>query len=189
MKKKTFDNEEARKVDLLDLLTKYGISLTEFPYEWLCTTEYFTSPASTKYHAAYPGGLYDHCRNMTNVLLHLTNKGITVPWSRPESPVIVGMLHDITKVGKYKELYPEARMDYPAYEYIGALDYGGHGSDSLIKVLQHMRLTEEESMCIRYHMGAYEQADWKNMDKAIKKYPNVLWTHVADMVASKLMED
>lgn len=49
-----------------------------------------------------------------------------------------------------------------------------------------MELTEEEVLCIRYHMGAYETKDWAGFDLAIKKYPNVLYTHTADMLASKL---
>lgn len=51
-----------------------------------------------------------------------------------------------------------------------------------------MRLTEEEELCIRYHMGAYETDDWDGFDKAIRKFPNVLFTHTADMYASKCME-
>ena len=51
-----------------------------------------------------------------------------------------------------------------------------------------MTLTEEEIMCIRYHMGAYEKDDWVQFDLAIKKYPNVLFTHTADMYASKLIQ-
>lgn len=53
---------------------------------------------------------------------------------------------------------------------------------------QFMTLTEEEIMCIRYHMGAYEKDDWVQFDLAIKKYPNVLFTHTADMYASKLIQ-
>ena len=53
---------------------------------------------------------------------------------------------------------------------------------------QFITLTEEEILCIRYHMGPYVTADWDEYDKAIKKYPNVLFTHTADMYASKVLE-
>ena len=59
----------------------------------------------------------------------------------------------------------------------------------MCKIEQHMGLTEEERLCIRYHMGAYETSDWDGYDQAIRKFPNVLWTHTADMLASKLMEE
>lgn len=48
-----------------------------------------------------------------------------------------------------------------------------------------IQLTPEEVACIRYHMGAYEKDEWDNLDVAIRRFNNVLWTHTADMVASK----
>lgn len=53
--------EEERKKDLLELLNKHNVPLELFPYEWLCTTDFFRAPASKGFHAAYLGGLYDHC--------------------------------------------------------------------------------------------------------------------------------
>lgn len=50
---------------------------------------------------------------------------------------------------------------------------------------QYFQLTEEEIMCIRYHMGAFcDQAEWSDYTRAIHSYPNVLWTHHADMIAA-----
>jgi len=50
-----------------------------------------------------------------------------------------------------------------------------------------MKLTPEEVMCIRWHMGAFdEKHNWKYYTAAVKKYPNVLWTHTADMIASQM---
>ena len=185
--------EADRKRDLLVLLELNRVSLELFPYEWLCTTDFFRAPASSRFHAAYPGGLYDHCTNVTSQLLDMRNKGVTKPWSRAESPIIVGMLHDVTKIGLY-----EATQDMnPIKHEIETLyiknpqfvTFGGHGYDSVCKIEQHIELTEEERLCIRYHMGAYETDDWDGYDNAIRQYPNVLWTHTADMLASKLMED
>jgi hypothetical protein len=53
---------------------------------------------------------------------------------------------------------------------------------------QFINLTEEELLCIRFHMGAYETGDWSSYDIAIRKFPNVLFTHTADMFASKILE-
>ena len=52
---------------------------------------FFTAPASTKYHGAFEGGLFEHSRNVTQVLVTLT-KNNELAWQRPESPYIVGML-------------------------------------------------------------------------------------------------
>ena len=39
--------------------------------------------------------------------------------------------------------------------------------------------------CIRYHMGAFiDKEQWNDYTRAVEQYPNVLWTHTADMIAS-----
>lgn len=148
-------------------------------------TDFYEAPASTRYHGAYVGGLFDHSMNVARVLKHLTSIGVCNKWENNRSPVIVGLLHDFTKLGMYKE--DEHDLDKFQVNPF-RVSYGGHGSDSLIKILQVLALTPEEVMCIRYHMGAYEKEDWDGFDRAIKTYPNVLWTHTADMYASKVLE-
>lgn len=146
-------------------------------------TDFYYSPASTKYHGAYIGGLFDHSMNVACVLKYLTSIGVCSKWENSRSPVIVGLLHDFTKIGKYN------REEDGTFTYNSkAQGYGGHGSDSVIKLLQILPLSQEEVLCIRYHMGAYEKEDWDGFDRAIRTYPNVLWTHTADMYASKVLE-
>ena len=148
-------------------------------------TDFYEAPASTKYHGAYVGGLFDHSMNVACVLKYLTSIGVCNKWQDSRSPVIVGVLHDFTKLGMYKE----DEQDLDKFQINPSrVSYGGHGSDSLIKILQVLALTPEEAICIRYHMGAYEKEDWDGFDRAIKAYPNVLWTHTADMYASKVLE-
>lgn len=149
----------------------------------LDSTDFYEAPASTKYHGAYVGGLFDHSMNVACTLKHLTSIGVCNKWEHSRSPVIVGLLHDFTKIGRYN------REEDGTFTYNSkAQGYGGHGSDSVIKLLQILPLSQEEVMCIRYHMGAYEKEDWDGFDRAIRTYPNVLWTHTADMYASKVLE-
>lgn len=175
--------ENDRKQDLKEFMGMYGVSKELFPYEWLCSTDFFQAPASTRFHLAQEGGLYEHSRNVALTLISLTQKQVVTPWQRAESPFIIGFLHDVTKIGLYKST-PEGYTRNLNYS-----SFGKHGYDSVCKIEQHMTLTEEEKACIRYHMGAYETDAWDEYDKAIHKHPNVLWTHTADMYASKLMED
>lgn len=52
---------------------------------------------------------------------------------------------------------------------------------------QLMEMTEEEAECIRWHMGAFdEKENWQWFTQAIHKFPNVLYTHQADMIASHI---
>lgn len=50
------------------------------------------------------------------------------------------------------------------------------------------KVKEEEMLCIRFHMGAYVTGDWDAFDRAIRKYQSVLFTHTADMYASKVKD-
>lgn len=63
-----------------------------------------------------------------------------------------------------------------------------HGDKSVILLSQHLTLTEEEVMCILYHMGAFtEKEHWGKFTNAVNRFPNVLWTHHADMIASQVV--
>lgn len=68
--------------------------------------------------------------------------------------------------------------------------FKGHGEKSLMILSSLCKLTEEEAACIRYHMGAFNDKsyEWNDYTRAIHKYPNVLWTHHADMIATHIME-
>ena len=152
--------------------------------EWLVTHGFFTAPASTKYHGDYPGGLYEHSRGVYKRLSKLTQDN-ELRWYRKESPFIVGMFHDLCKIDQY---VPTTETDKISYEYNKNTIIKGHGSKSVILLSQFMILTEEEMLCIRYHMGAYEKEEWSEFDMAVRQYENVLWTHQADQLASKIDE-
>jgi len=149
---------------------------------------FFTAPASTKYHGAYEGGLFDHSLEVAKQLVNLTEKlGLT--WERPESPYIVGMFHDLCKCDNYL-LHPgNDVVSHAHYVYNPDIIIPGHGEKSVIMYLKYDYLTDEEIACIRWHMGAYEKDPkmWEYYGRAIEKYPNVLYTHTADMIASKII--
>ena len=165
--------------------------------KWLVNNGFFEAPASTKYHGAYPGGLYRHSACVADWLQDITDK-MGYEWQRPESPFIVGMFHDLCKIDQYRRGQAQASASFgghdvavygaqaPAYEYNDKQLLAGHGAKSVMLLSQFMTLTEEEILAIRYHMGAYEKDDWTGFDLAIRKYPAVLWTHTADMLASKV---
>ena len=92
------------------------------------------------------------------------------------------MLHDICKCDSY--IY---NKELNKYEYNPNTPLAGHGDKSVIMTQNFWPLTEEEKLCIRWHMGAYDDKEnWNHLGTAIEKYPNVLYTHVADMIASRI---
>lgn len=151
---------------------------------WLMMNGFFLQPASTRYHGAYPGGLFDHSWNVVQVLDEFTEK-LGLKWQRMESPFIVGMFHDLCKIDQY---VVESETDGVIQYTQGNPLLKGHGDKSVMLLSHLMQLTEEEMMCIRFHMGAFEPDDMSAYGKAIERFPNVLYTHTADMVASRLME-
>lgn len=153
---------------------------------YLFANGFFSAPASTKYHGNYEGGLFDHSFTVMNILVELSAKN-NLKWQRAESPFIVGMFHDLCKIDQYRidNSEPYTVGEATRYEHRTNTDFKGHGDKSILLLCQHMKLTEEEVMCIRYHMGAFTEKDeWSDYTNAVHRYANVLWTHHADMLAS-----
>lgn len=158
-------------------LEKY---ITKDFMEWLIQNGFFTAPASTKYHGAYQGGLFDHSLAVTEALVDITLQ-MNLQWENPRSPFIIGMFHDLCKIDNYIwDPYGET------WDYNPKADRR-HGEKSVDLLSKFFELTEEEILCIRWHMGAYDNREnWDPLGQAIEKYPNVLWTHTADMVAARI---
>lgn len=142
---------------------------------------FFRVPASINHHGNYEGGLFDHSFAVTEALLELTEK-LDLKWQRPESPVIVGMFHDLCKCYNY-----EYNTESSQWQYKKNSTMTGHGELSVIIGQQIIPLTDEEILCIRWHMGAYDDKEnWNKLGRAIEICPNVLYTHTADMIASRV---
>lgn len=147
---------------------------------------YFTAPAAISHHGNYIGGLYDHSKQVATELQNLTER-LELRWAHSRSPIIVGMLHDLCKCDDY------VLSDEGVWTYNKNKLLSGHGDKSAMIAQQVMTpiqggLTDEEMYCIRWHMGAFDDKEnWSCYSAAVKKYPNVLYTHTADMIASQII--
>lgn len=145
----------------------------------IVTRGFFEAPASLSHHGTYTGGLFDHSLCVTKLLCLYTEK-LGLVWQRPESPLIVGMFHDLCKTDDYVPIPAggwqknENRMS-------------GHGNKSLL-FLYAVKLTDEERICIRLHMGAYSQ-DPEEYSLECERLPALLYTSTADMAASHFLHD
>ena len=170
-----------------------GDLATDELIDFLVSKGFFTAPASTKYHGAYEGGLFDHSLTVGRELVNLTER-LGLLWQKQRSPYIVGMFHDICKMDNYvhpimgKTLNGTPAYDTTSYVYNNDCLLKGHGDKSVMVLSQLFKLTEEEIACIRYHMGAYtDEKQWADYNRAIERYSNVLFTHTADMIAAKII--
>ena len=149
--------------------------------DWLIDNGFFAAPASTKYHGNHEGGLLEHSYMVAKALVYMSEREGLV-WSNPRSPWVVGMFHDLCKIDQYR---PFMDGESVGWEYNPDTLLKGHGEKSVMLLAQFYALTEEEIACIRYHMGAFTpKEEWNDYTGAIHAYPNVLWTHHADMMAS-----
>ena len=152
--------------------------------EWLEDTDFFEAPASSKYHGSSEGML---CRHSLNVHYRMQSRQAecNARGIRPESCIVAPLLHDICKVNFYVK-------DGEKYKYNNNLWLPvGHGERSVMLIQQHMTLTEEEMVAIRWHMGAYDDAakgGSRTLSEVFKKYPLALMLHLSDMEAAYLDE-
>ena len=159
--------------------------------EWLKSTDFFTAPASTRFHGAYPGGLVKHSLNVYYALLGNFNlRGLY----SPQTQTIVALLHDVCKAGVYhaetkRRRNPETGVweDYLGYTFRDPLPLG-HGEKSLYQIARFIRLEDHEALAIRWHMGAYDDAfrgGSRALNAAMERTPLVLELHYADMIATQ----
>ncbi len=171
--------EEQERIDLLcDYMGEY---LDAKIISELCERGFFVKPASIHHHGQYNGALFDHSFAVTKTLVELTKK-LGLEWELERSPYIVGMFHDLCKLDNYVKRHKDE-----AWEYNNATLLPGHGEKSVILAQHLLPLTEEEVLCIRWHMGAFDSKDnWNSYGRACTEYPNVLYTHTADMIAARI---
>ena len=168
--------------ELLDEFLKICPSdrITPEVKDYLEKNGFFTAPASTKFHGSYEGGLFDHSLNVAKQLVYLTLSQ-ELKWPFPDSPVVIGLFHDLCKIDQYRKVGN-------SYVWVNT-PISGHGTKSVAYLSSIMTLAPEEIACIRHHMGAFGDNDaQRQYTEAIHKYPNVLWTHTADMIASQIIE-
>jgi len=157
--------------------------------EYLGKSDFYTAPASRMYHSDYKGGLCDHSYTVFRELQNECNSDFT-----DETIAIVGLFHDICKVGYYGTEMRNTKNDKgqwvkkPYYTIDDKLPLG-HGEKSIIMLLSFIKLTVEEMMAIRWHMGGYEpKENWGASSRAYSEFPLAVLVHCADMKATYIEE-
>ena len=160
-------------------------------------SDFFTAPASTRFHGAYEGGLVEHSLNVYECLVDYMNRervqelyGLE---ASDETIAIVALLHDLCKMNFYKPGFRNVKDDngvwqkVPTYEIEDKLPYG-HGEKSVYIISGFMRLTREEAFAIRYHMGFSGSEEPRNVGAAFEMFPLAFALSTADMEATYFLE-
>ena len=163
-------------------------------------SDFFTAPASSRFHNDFEGGLCAHSLNVYHRLVQLLEGEYGDAWKEmfsPESVAIIGLLHDICKTNYYKVSYRNVKNEEtnawekkPFYSVEDELPYG-HGEKSVYIISGFMRLSREEAMAINWHMGGFDdrvRGGGFTIGQAFYKYPLAALAHSADFLATYLDE-
>ena len=162
--------------------------------DWLDNkTDFFTCPASTRFHGACEGGLCMHSLNV----YHALHDSFFKEGDSEESFAICALLHDLCKANYYKVSTRNVKNDatgqwekVPYYTVEDQFPYG-HGEKSVFLIERFMRLKTEEAVAIRWHMGGFDDAargGCRAISEAYDAYPLAVKLHLADLTATYLME-
>ena len=162
--------------------------------EWLQKTDFFTAPASTKFHCACEQGLVMHSLSVYRTLI---DKHFDPEKDNAESFAICALLHDLCKAQFYKVSTRNVKNDEtgqwekkPYYSVDDIFPYG-HGEKSVFLIERFMRLKTSEAMAIRWHMGGFDDSARGgsfSISLAFEKYPLAVKLHLADLESTYLRE-
>ena len=166
--------------------------------EYLNRSDFFTAPASARFHGSHPGGLCEHSVNVYRCLVdYLARERVQELYGldySAESVAIVALLHDACKIGCYRACTRNVKNEatgqwekVPTFFYEDKLPYG-HGEKSVYIVSGFMKLSREEAMAIRWHMGFSGSEDSRLVGQALRQYPLAFALSTADMEASTFLE-
>lgn len=163
--------------------------------KWLESSDFFQAPASTRFHGNYDGGLVEHSLNVYGVLKDLVSRESPGEFS-DETIAIVALLHDLCKVNFYKRGTRNVKQDgrwvtVETWEVEEKAPLGDHADKSIIIIQQFMKLSIDEIMAIRAHMGAWDNANQggsRVISNIFDRSKLAVMLHMADMAATYLIE-
>lgn len=160
-------------------------------------SDFFTAPASMRFHSAYEGGLCEHSLNVYNCLVdYLARERVKEVYNLQfdsETVAIASLLHDVCKTNCYKPSTRNVKDEngvwqtVPTYSWDDKLPYG-HGEKSVYIVSGFMRLSREEAFAIRYHMGFSGTEDRRDIGTAFEMFPLTFALSTADMEATYYLD-
>lgn len=185
------------KKEIISLLINIQRNGIDRVIKYLEESDFFVAPASTKYHGNYEGGLAEHSLNVYEVF---KRKNVEYDLGLTEDTIrIVSILHDVCKINFYTVYDKNVNTAGPGEKpkWIKMPAYGvndlfpvGHGEKSIIILQQFIRLTKEEIMMIRWHMGGYESKEnYNNVSSAWNLCKAGVALHTADLEASYILEE
>lgn len=181
---------EANKKRIIELLTSTNRPGMDRLIKWIEGTDFFTAPASTKYHLHCKGGLAKHSLNVYERLKAKVDGGLLE--LKPETIIITTLLHDLCKANFYVVQKRNRKINgaWQEVEEWGVEDKlpVGHGEKSCYLIQSCIRLTSEEYAMIRLHMGRETDKNNDPFSQCAAIFPGVAAIHTADLESAFIIE-
>ena len=153
---------------------------------YLESSDFYTAPASTKFHGNYEGGLAVHSLLVYREFDRLAS--VYAPALEDETRKISALCHDICKVGVYKKNESKSGRELAKpYRFEDELPLG-HGEKSLYVLREYIKPTLKEALLIRWHMGGYDPNYEMNSDMIKQKCPELVLLQSADRIVSAIYD-
>ena len=164
---------------------------------WINNSDFYTAPASTKFHGNYEGGLLEHSLNVYDILTELKERYLPDSHYQQKTIAIVALFHDLCKANFYKKERRNVKNQETGQweeKEIWTIDEQiplGHGEKSCLIIQRFVYLTLEELLAIRWHMGGFDsrvRGGDGSVSEAFCKFPLALLLHVSDLEATYIDE-
>lgn len=205
------ESNKQRFIELISSIDRQGANIDKL-IKKLENSDFFTAPASTKYHGSFEGGLcahsldvYDNLCKLVDMYKDTSINNIEDDFPK-ESLIIVALLHDMSKMNFYtttfrnKKVYKEngskrdegGRFDWEVEKGYAVIPeeerfiYGNHEQTSEFMVRQYIPLTHIESAAILHHHFSMSNdcVPIGVTGSIMQRYPLALLLHTADMLAA-----
>lgn len=200
----TQEQINANKERYLSLISQLTEGNVQGLIDWLNNSDFFTAPASTKYHCSYAGGLCEHSLHVYDNLVFLANSYRPGMFDN-NTLIVAALLHDLAKVNFYepeiknKKVYNE---NGSKHDNMGKFDWvaingwkvrevdqrflgGEHGFNSMILANQFIPMDYQILLSIlHHHVGIGEAKQLTDLSGILNRYPLVSLLHTADFLST-----
>ena len=160
--------------------------------DWLDSTDFFECPASTRYHDNEETGLARHSLKVAVMAADLCKLSKFKDKVNVEDAVFVALIHDWCKIGLYDSYMRNVKdkdgkwTQKKEYKYRSkSLTSFGHGVSSMFLAQKFFKLSLDELLAIRWHMGFCRVADsdMNELQQSNENHPLVHLLQFADQLS------
>ncbi len=166
---------------------------------YLQSTDFFKAPASTRFHGNHEQGLAMHSLYVLDAARHISKLIDEKEAPSEESLIICSLFHDVCKAnfyvkGKRNKKTDKGWIEIEVWEVKDQFPMG-HGEKSLYLIQKFVKLSNEEALAIRWHLGGFDPGvnfmfpSGGPCMQAFREYPLISVLAAADLMATYVLDE